>query len=539
MSNWLTKQLTSAKQDSGMWSGLAEILQGVVSTYVDPYLTRLSNRKSIFTMAEEDLDTRVSELGSFFTIRSSDASSVPMLLLQRMDEIHFKGSLRPVTQTFYREFNGVPITWQPLYAPVNTDSYPYGTILVTEQTLDSVGDNYGDMFMTSRGAVSIDMATLMALIEADTTGTMTQESITADALEKFTQVVKPLLPLHIVWDGMILYFSVDLSEERTERLRLISISQEAGAYAAHSDYDRITSATQDVSHSLIMTSGGYFYFTPRVDDQPTDVDMDTREADIVDLTADTLDSRIQFSCASQHAYWQADGTLGWAAADAWPVEYVDGVAVGRHEPEKAATNLQTYSRADAIVSGIIVSMGTTFQTGTGPDGGTIAALDTDETLYAVYDATDGTWIQEAVSGFGPAEWTRYKTAFSTADAIRTYFGRKATSDYAYAAVSGLTDGTQYVTSHYRKLTDSALLTGFVQVEEGSITTSPIVTTAAAATREAATVKVTLGDAYGLLVRYSDGTYITLTSSGSSETVTLPQSALDWGTRYITSVQFLY
>jgi len=539
MSNWLAKQLTSAKQDSGMWSGLAEILQGVVGTYVDPYLTRLSNRKSIFTMAEEDLGTRVSELGSFFTIRSSDASSVPMLLLQRMDEIHFKGSLRPVTQTFYREFNGVPITWQPLYAPVDTDTYPYGTVLVTEQTLDSVGDNYGNMFMTSRGAVSIDMSTLMALIEADTTGSMTQESVTADALEKFTQVVKPLLPLHIVWDGMILYFAVDLSEERTERLRLISISQEAGAYTAHSDYDRITSATQDVSHSLTMTPGGYFYFTPRVDDQPIDVDMDTREADIVDLTAVTLDSRVQFSCGSQHAYWQADGTLGWAAADAWPVEYVNGIAVGRHEPEKATTNLQTYSRANTIVNGIIIAAGTAIQNGIGPDGGAIAALDIDETFYAVYESSKSAWIQEAVNGYDSAVWTRYKTVFNTATAIRSYFGRKNASNYAYAAVSGLTNGTQYVTSHYRKLTDSALLTGFVQVEVGSITTSPIVTTAAAATREAATVKVTLGDAYGLLVRYSDGTYITLTSSGSSETVTLPQSALDWGTRYIISLQFLY
>lgn len=66
MRNWLSNQLTSAKQSSWMWSGLAEILQSGVTAYVDPMLDRLHNRKSIFTMNSEDLDTQVEELGSFF-----------------------------------------------------------------------------------------------------------------------------------------------------------------------------------------------------------------------------------------------------------------------------------------------------------------------------------------------------------------------------------------------------------------------------------------------------------------------------------------
>ena len=72
-------------------------------------------------MADEDLDTRIGEMGKFFTIRVSDASSKPMLLQQRLDEIHFKGTAQPITQTFYREFNGIPVTWQPLFAPVDVE----------------------------------------------------------------------------------------------------------------------------------------------------------------------------------------------------------------------------------------------------------------------------------------------------------------------------------------------------------------------------------------------------------------------------------
>ena len=274
MSNWLSNQLTSATQSSGMWSGLAVILQSVVTTYVDPMLDRVQNRKSIFTMNSEDLDTRVEELGSFFTIRASDASSVPMLLLQRLDEIHFKGSLRPITQTFYREFNGIPITWQPLYAPVDVTTYPYGTILITEETLDSVGDNYGDMFLTSRGVVSIALNDLGTLIEKDTTGTLTQESVTNEALEKFKQVVKPLLPLHIVFDGMLLYVEVDTPRSFKGSMRLVSVGVEAGTYPVDAHQDTIKSVSQQMSHSTDVEKGGDFEFWPRFDDQPLDMDVD-------------------------------------------------------------------------------------------------------------------------------------------------------------------------------------------------------------------------------------------------------------------------
>ena len=182
----------------------------------------MTDMKSVFTMASGDLDTKIAELGEFFTIRASDASSKPILLQQRLDEIHYKGTERPITQTFYREFGGVPITWQPLYAPIDTETYPYGTRLISADILDSVGDAYGELFLTSRGMVSIPLNDLAGLVTRNG-GYASPAEITAQALVKFNQVVKPLLPLHIVFDGMQVYTQITV-KDRIDRGRLVSIT---------------------------------------------------------------------------------------------------------------------------------------------------------------------------------------------------------------------------------------------------------------------------------------------------------------------------
>ncbi|WP_407224618.1 hypothetical protein [Enterobacter hormaechei] len=78
----------------------------------------------------------------------------------------------------------------------------------------------------------------------------------------------------------------------------------------------------------------------------------------IDLTSSALDYRVSFSCASNHAYYSADGTIQFAAPDVWPLEYRNGVAVGRHEPEPQRTNLISYSEnlaawnVNPVVTGI-------------------------------------------------------------------------------------------------------------------------------------------------------------------------------------------
>ncbi|QCR38730.1 phage tail protein [Nissabacter sp. SGAir0207] len=227
-SGWFKNRLTKAKQNSVMQSGFADIVETLFIDAVEPYLERLTERKSFFSMTDEDLDTRISEMGQFFTIRASDASSKPMLLQQRLDEIHFKGTQRPIIQTFYREFHGVPITWQPIYAPINQEKYPYGTVLVSEDNLESVGSNYGEMFLTSRGVVSISYQELTDLITIGNNPDITTVAqVTQAALTKFKQVVVPLLPLHVVFGGLQLLYEWTITEpEVSAYLRIISVSEE-------------------------------------------------------------------------------------------------------------------------------------------------------------------------------------------------------------------------------------------------------------------------------------------------------------------------
>lgn len=148
---WFNNRLTSAKQKSLLYKSLADLVQSMMDTFVDPWLERITNRKSIFSMSKEDLETGTNELGQFFTIRTSNSSSVPMLLQQRLDEIHFKGTERPINQTIYREFNGISVLWDPIYAPVDLERHPYGTVLIPESTLETTGGTFGEMFLTSRG----------------------------------------------------------------------------------------------------------------------------------------------------------------------------------------------------------------------------------------------------------------------------------------------------------------------------------------------------------------------------------------------------
>ena len=66
-----------------------------------------------------------------------------------------KGTERPINQTIYREFNGISVLWDPIYAPVDLERHPYGTVLIPESTLETTGGTFGEMFLTSRGMISI------------------------------------------------------------------------------------------------------------------------------------------------------------------------------------------------------------------------------------------------------------------------------------------------------------------------------------------------------------------------------------------------
>ena len=251
--SWFNNRLTSAKQKSLLYKSLADLVQSMMDTFVDPWLERITNRKSIFSMNKEDLEIRTNELGQFFTIRTSNSSSVPMLLQQRFDEIHFKGTERPINQTIYREFNGISVLWDPVYAPIDQVRFPYGTVLIPESQLESTGDAYGDVFLTSRGMISIPINNLAI---DNVTGGIDQSALTEDILKKFNQFVKPLLPLHIVFDGLMLYLSI-MIYEREDILEYSTVVASAATFFwfEANELAEIQGVTEE-SDAIAIAAGG-------------------------------------------------------------------------------------------------------------------------------------------------------------------------------------------------------------------------------------------------------------------------------------------
>ncbi|PIJ43333.1 phage tail protein [Tatumella sp. OPLPL6] len=212
--DWFKNRLVPDKQNTELWSSFAEAIQTLYEGEIEPIIKRISDRRSFFSMDPEDLDTRTAEYGRFFVMGEVDQSQKAMLLTQRLDEIHFKGTTRPIEQTFWREFGNLPVSWQPLYAPVNTDKYPYGTYLITEDAISVAKTTYGEFFLTSRGNIQVDLNALYEYY-----GIGDRDNIIKTLLEKFDLIIAPLMPLHMVFDGISLLLAFKLAD-KAERFTL-------------------------------------------------------------------------------------------------------------------------------------------------------------------------------------------------------------------------------------------------------------------------------------------------------------------------------
>ncbi|HFU2857330.1 TPA: hypothetical protein ACGQ50_000870 [Enterobacter cloacae] len=211
LKGWLKGMLTPAKQDSEIYSGYVDVLQQMLGKVVDPLIKRIDDRKSLFSMKGEDLDTRINELGQFFAINAKQDSSKPILLSQRIDEIHFKGTDRPINATFWREFNNLPAKWEPLWAPVDQVNHSYATLpdsdFILERDVPYASIAKGPYFMTSRGKVAVSMNVLY-----QTYGTGQTDEIFKKIRKQFDEIIQPLLPLDIVCDGFLTYLDFVLIE---------------------------------------------------------------------------------------------------------------------------------------------------------------------------------------------------------------------------------------------------------------------------------------------------------------------------------------
>lgn len=290
----------------------------------------------------------------------------------------------------------------------------------------------------------------------------------------------------------------------------------------------------------------------------------------IDLTAATLDSRIKYKCASNHAYYAADGTIQFAEPNVWPLEYQNGVAVGRHEPEPQATNYNadvlSLRSLSQIVGDEMSYMGLPLFMCTYPPGRdkyiqcrTAVRGRGVFTLshYALYDPSSmngETAVGRAIC-FGisyPGLDRQFSVSLKNGDAAQlTGSFERVTSQrfrdcYRCIGVIQTTDAMTSLAQRMMIAQSGAVIDvattqmlGTPQVEDGKFATSPIVTDGSPGTRAAAfaSVKNPGGSATSIRVHYSDSTTADFNFPADGSDIPLPQSDADWGTRYITRIQY--
>ncbi|HBM2815725.1 TPA: hypothetical protein LU109_003637 [Enterobacter hormaechei subsp. xiangfangensis] len=217
---WLRNQLAPEKKDSNLYGDFADMLQTVFEKNVEPILERISSRRSFFTMTPQDLETRMAELGRFFRILYRSNSSRPIILQQRLDEIHFKGTTQPIISTIRRELNGLPATWAPLYASTDQAAHPYGSKFSDESTLKVDYPN-GDYFLTSRGMLKVPLNIIYQIYSGPDQAALIQK-----LQDDFNDVIRPLIPLDIVFDGFMFYLEYTLYARQCI-FRLLNVEAES------------------------------------------------------------------------------------------------------------------------------------------------------------------------------------------------------------------------------------------------------------------------------------------------------------------------
>lgn len=205
-------KLTNTFKSISAWSELADSLQRLNDATIEPTLERLKGMTNVFTMHPDDLQVRFNELGAFFSIGLTDQEDVPLLLQQRTDEIHYKGYEYPLTKTFEREFLGVPMSWQQLYAPKDLITHPYGSRFLLLNDIINSGLDRNDYFQTKRAVIFSKLNHV--------NGKFKNINEFEQLIER---VVVPLIPTHIAFDGQQYYLGTTFIDDRPQAISLPKI----------------------------------------------------------------------------------------------------------------------------------------------------------------------------------------------------------------------------------------------------------------------------------------------------------------------------
>ncbi|PPC63903.1 hypothetical protein C1Y41_04465 [Pantoea sp. ICBG 1758] len=265
----------------------------------------------------------------------------------------------------------------------------------------------------------------------------------------------------------------------------------------------------------------------------------------IDMTAETLDSRVTYT-GPAHTYLDQAGNLATSAENEWPLEYVNGQVMGRHEPEPSTTN---YAIDSAITDLAQVGTNASWMF---PQGTTITVSDSEGSQFpiinseslkvfvGVYNETKGAFLVPDTNPNTGSDWSRVILPFTNdmASELRFYTQRETTTSYLYEKCPAVPTGS-FVASVYRKLTSENMQATAPQIEPGTVPTSPIFNGETEQnTRKAAKAIVTNpGLATQIQIDYSDNSRAIV--SFTNNQAVIPFSSLAWSSRYITTIRFLY
>lgn len=296
----------------------------------------------------------------------------------------------------------------------------------------------------------------------------------------------------------------------------------------------------------------------------------------INLLASTLDSRIVYD-GPQVYYVNRNGNLVQSATNEWPLTFIDGVAVGRVPPEKAATNYQLYSRTPHQWSNIsrmgvkeseqhvyIDSTGIecTPTTDSGEHfllgrwiGASNVKIGSYLTSSVVVKSNGAGFVQLYWSGGATGISSRYSNfdlnnCIASGTAASSYIadlgggwfycsssvlaggdGSVATS----VGVAGIVSLSSSMAPSYSGDGVSSFIIASSQVEQGALSTSPIITDSYAVIRPSASAKVVMSRAASIDITYSDGSVVNVQAVG--DYATIPQADSAWGSKYITRIDF--
>lgn len=262
----------------------------------------------------------------------------------------------------------------------------------------------------------------------------------------------------------------------------------------------------------------------------------------INLLAEALDSRVTY-IGPAHAYRNNSGGLSQSAVNVWPLEYVNGVAVGRHLPESAATNIIPDTRFATLGSGTVWNMSTppatALSTGTAIDGGDGVQVPTGYVNPAIYNGStfivpdttawvnktlDNSWIRKSVTG----------TFAAASPNARYYIGRQSSTQYLYAIASSPV-GLVTLSEIRKALNASNDVICIPQAEAGGLATSPILS---GSVRAASSVMVANdGDSTAIRIHFNNSETIDILFNGA-QSVNVPVSTVNWATKYITQIEYI-